>query len=449
MFVSEPIISVSGLRGVIGEQLTPAVAVRYVAALAANLPPGPVVVARDGRASGRVLAEAVSSTLAAHGHDVLDIGVAATPTVGVYVRHVQAVAGIQISASHNPPQYNGFKLFSPAGRVLPKSEGEQVLANYRAGVTKWVAADALGQLSHVNDPHAPHLASVLELVDVDRIRRCGFRVLLDSNHGAGSLLGQRLLADLGCQTQILGPEPDGRFAHTPEPLAVNLREVAQQVRDSGAVVGFCQDPDADRLAIIDEQGNYIGEELTLALCLLSVLPKRSGAVVINCATSSLALELGKRFGVPVHQAAVGEANVVDEMLRQQAVFGGEGNGGPIEPRVGYVRDSFVGMALVLDLLATTGLKISELVAQLPPLAMVKDKIELPATHVAALLDTLSTNMSADSVSRLDGLRLDWHDSWLLVRGSNTEPIVRLIAEAPSLAAAQELCDQARRLAESL
>ena len=447
--VSEPIISVSGLRGIIGDQLTPMVAMRYVSALAANLGTGEVVVGRDGRATGEMLFQTIASTLVGHGMTVIDLGIAATPTVGVAVRQYGATAGIQISASHNPRQYNGMKLFGGSGRVLSKATGERVLAGYQEGRTRWQGIDHLGKQLSVADPHQSHLDLVLKTVDHELIRSKRFKVLLDSNRGAGSLLGRRLLERLGCQLTLLGDQPDGRFEHVPEPLAVNLHQVCRAAVESGATITFCQDPDADRLAIIDEQGNYIGEEMTLALCLLSVLPQMSGPVVTNCATSSLAKHLAKDFDVPYYQSAVGEANVVDEMLHRKAVFGGEGNGGPIDPRVGLVRDSFVGMALVLELLAKRGVALSEIVAGLPPLSMVKDKISLPPSKLPTLLDTLSTKMSAESSSRLDGLRLDWHDQWLLVRGSNTEPIVRLIAEAPTVAAAQQLCDEARRLAEAI
>ncbi len=384
-----------------------------------------------------------------HGLTVIDLGVASTPTVGIAVRKHAAVAGIQISASHNPRQYNGLKLFDRDGRVLTKTNGEQVLAAYRENRTRWESVERIGKLTADLDAHQQHLETVLKIVDRDLIASRKFRVVLDSNRGAGSILGKRLLEALGCQVTVLGGQPDGQFEHTPEPLAENLQTVCKTTRDLNAAVTFCQDPDADRLAIIDERGQYIGEELTLALCLLSVLPNKPGAVVTNCATSSLSKHIAKKFNVQHFQSAVGEANVVDEMLARKAVFGGEGNGGPIDPRVGLVRDSFVGMALVLELLAKEQTTLSEIVGGLPPLAMVKDKIQLPASKLPALLDTLSTSMSADSTNRLDGLRLEWHDQWLLVRGSNTEPIVRFIAEAPTTERAQQLCDEARRIANTL
>lgn len=452
--MSEPIISVSGLRGTIGEQLTPVVASRYIAALASTLPvtaggPAKVVIGRDGRSSGRMLAQAVSATLAASGLHTIDLDVAATPTVGIQVREQGAVAGIQISASHNPQEYNGLKLFGGDGRVLPKTAGEQVLAAYRAGQTRWVGVDALGTSEHLSDPHASHAEKVLQTVDVQAIRQRNFHVLLDSNHGAGSLLGRHLLTALGCRFTILGDNPNGQFAHPPEPLADNLRSISDAVRQGKYSIGFCQDPDADRLAVIDERGQYIGEELTLALCLLQALPKQAGTVVTNCATSGLSKVIAEQHGCRLLQSAVGEANVADLMIAEKAVFGGEGNGGPIDPQVGYVRDSFVGMARILDLLASSGASVSELVGRLPKLSIVKDKIEMDAQALPKLFDLLTAEISDANPSRQDGLKLEWNDRWLLVRGSNTEPIVRFIAEAPSVAQAQALCDRARALSTQL
>ncbi len=458
--MSEPIISVSGLRGTIGQQLTPLVAARYIAALASTLPdrdstPAKVVIGRDGRSSGRMLAQVVAATLSASGLHTIDLDVASTPTVGVQVREQGAVAGIQISASHNPKEYNGLKLFGAEGRVLPKTAGEKVLAAYREGKTRWVGVDSIGSTVQLTDPHSAHGDKVLKTVDVEAIRARKFRVLLDSNHGAGSLLGRQLLESLGCQFTILGDTPDGQFSHSPEPLADNLTSVSLAVKQGDYDVGFCQDPDADRLAVIDEQGRYIGEELTLALCLLQALPKHQAhgkqdcTIVTNCATSGLSKVIAAEHGCRLLQSAFGEANVADLMIAERAIFGGEGNGGPIDPQVGYVRDSFVGMARILDLLASSRAQVSELVAGLPKLSIVKDKIDLDTSRLPKLFDLLTAEINDASSSRQDGLKLEWSDRWLLVRGSNTEPIVRFIAEAPSIAEAQALCDQARKLSSQL
>jgi phosphomannomutase len=296
------------------------------------------------------------------------------------------------------------------------------------------------------------LQSVLSTVDVKAIQAKKFRVLLDSNHGAGSILGRRLLEALGCDVTVLGETPDGRFWHRPEPLAENLIEVCQRGRDGKYNVTFCQDPDADRLAVIDEQGRFIGEELTLALCLLQALPSQAGSggyVVTNCATSSVSRYVAEKYGCQLLQSAVGEANVADAMIENKAVFGGEGNGGPIDPAVGYVRDSFVGMARILSLLATSGQTVSQHIASLPPLAMVKDKVQLSTAQLPALFEQLCNTLSDARSSTLDGLKLEWPDRWLLVRGSNTEPIVRFIAEAPSTELARQLCDRGMQVAGKL
>lgn len=436
--VSEPIISVSGLRGIVGESLTPDVVVRYVAAFAGTLPPGPIVVSRDGRTSGPTLAELVRGTLAAGGRDVLDVGVAATPTVGVLVCSLEAAGGVQISASHNPPPYNGIKLFNRDGRVIPANAGQAVLNAYRQQAPVWQLFDRLGNIASVENATSEHLRLALGGVSADRVRGAKYRALLDSNAGAGSVLGRQLLSQLGCEVTILGAEPNGQFEHPPEPTVANLAGVRQQVIDAKADVGFCQDPDADRLAIIDENGRYIGEEYTLAICLDHVLRQRPGPIVTNCATSRMAEDLAAKYGVPFYRSAVGEANVVDKMLEVGAVFGGEGNGGPIDPRVGLVRDSFVGMALVLDAMASRGRKVSELANELPRYEIVKRTVSLAPEKLPDALDAVQRHFADARPDRLDGLRLDWPDRWLIVRGSNTEPIVRVIAEAPTAAAAEGL-----------
>jgi phosphomannomutase len=286
---------------------------------------------------------------------------------------------------------------------------------------------------------------VLKTVDVEQIRRQRFRVLLDSNHGAGSQLGAKLLQELGCQLVLLGSTSDGKFEHPPEPTADNLIDVCQQLKVQEAQVGFCQDPDADRLAIIDASGRYLGEEYTLAIAVHHILRQRPGPIVTNCSSSRMSQDLAQKFDVPWFYSKVGEANVTDMMIQQQAVFGGEGNGGPIDPRVGYVRDSFVGMALVLDAMAERRLTVGQLADELPRYAICKRKVSLRGDQVSDRLGRLATFFSQAEANRLDGLRLDWADRWLLVRASNTEPIVRLVAEAKTIQIAQSLCQEAARV----
>lgn len=441
----EPIVSVSGLRGIVGESLTPEVAIRYLCAFVAELPAGAIVLARDGRTTGPMLLDILSGTLCALGRDVVRADVAATPTVGVLVRQHHAAGGIQISASHNPPPYNGLKLFGGDGRVISAARGEPVLRRYRNDSWKWAPFDRIGTNIPCNDTTSQHLESVLRIVNVPAIRAQRLRVVLDSNHGAGAVLGARLLDVLGCDTTLLGPEPDGRFAHPPEPIAENVGDIGDMVQNLHADIGFCQDPDADRLALIDERGQFVGEEYTLAVCVQHILSQRSGPIVTNCSTSRMCEDLAREHNVPFYRSKVGEANVADLMLAKEAIFGGEGNGGPIDPRVGYVRDSFVGMALVLDALATRRQTLSQLTAGLPRYAIYKTKIEIDASKIDQALQAVIGSFPDAHLDRLDGVRLDWPGRWLLLRASNTEPIVRIIAEAESTETARAICDQAMQL----
>ena len=465
--MNEPIITVSGLRGIVGETLTPEVAARYAMAFAAEAADGEILVARDSRPSGEMLASAVHAGMQAVGRTTIDAGIAATPTVGILVRRFNAAGAVQITASHNPPQYNGMKLFSAEGRVISAGPGQKILERYRATAAGKVRP-ALGGCRRCDDAISDHWQAVAQTVDVERIRRRRFRVLLDSNHGAGGILGRRLLEELGCRTTIIGEEPNGRFAHPAEPTAENLAGVLKSVVEHGADIGFCQDPDADRLAVIDRAGRYLGEEYTLAICVEHVLRQsaapggqpqanapggeKSGTtrcVVTNCASSRMSQDVAERYGAAFHRAAVGEANVADAMLERGAIFGGEGNGGPIDPRVGYVRDSFAGMALLLDAMAFRDAPIDALAAELPRYEIVKTKAALPPDKLPAALDALERRFSDAAADRLDGLRLDWPDRWLLVRGSNTEPIVRAIAEAPNEGEAVALCRAAAEVLHSI
>ncbi|MEI8211218.1 MAG: phosphoglucosamine mutase [Planctomycetota bacterium] len=441
----EPIISISGLRGIVGSELTPMVAIRYAAAFCSQLSEGPVILARDGRTSGPMLADALASAIQANGRNCLDLGVASTPTVGAEVRHRRAAGAIQVSASHNPPEYNGMKLFGPDGRVVPGAIGNRVLDAYRFQEPIWALSEKVGTREKVDDPHAYHLDLVLQTVDVSAIRAKKFRVLVDSNHGAGSILARRLLEALGCRTTLLGDTPDGRFEHPPEPIAENLQSVAAQIPTGSFHVGFCQDPDADRLAIIDELGTYIGEEYTSVLCMKRALMQHRGPLVTNCASSNMTAYLAAQNNVAFFRSKVGEANVVDAMLMHHALYGGEGSGGPIDPRVGLIRDSFVGMAQVLDLMAATNQSISQLVDTLPRMAMIKDKMTLTKDKLLASIDRLQSQLKSESISTEDGIRLDWPDGWLLLRASNTEPIVRLISEAPDEESARKLIARAKEV----
>ncbi len=433
------IVSVSGIRGVVGDGLTAEAVLAFASALGTHLGGGRVVLGRDGRPSGSLLRHAVLAGLLEAGCEVHDVGVAPTPTVGLAVSRLAARGAVQITASHNPAEWNGLKLFGPDGRVLPPGEGRKVQAVFESRHFRRVAWSGLGKLEECRRAEDWHRDRVLELVDGPRIRAAGLRAFLDANGGAGGPLGRRLLDALGVRPVCQGCEADGHFEHVPEPTAENLRGIAPLVAGHRADVGFALDPDADRLALIDETGRYVGEELTLALAVRFRLERQRGPVVINMSTSRVVEDVAARFDCPCHRAAVGEANVADRMLAEGAVIGGEGNGGVIDPRVGLVRDPFIGMGLVLNLMAETGRRLSELVAELPSYCIVKDKADVSPERLGELFHELEGRWPEARANRVDGLRLDWDDRWAHVRPSNTEPIVRVIAEARQEAAARELC----------
>jgi phosphomannomutase len=392
-----------------------------------------------------MLRHAMLAGLTAAGCDVHDLAVAPTPTVGLAVRTLKAAGGVQITASHNPAEWNGLKLFGPDGRVLSAAEGRKVQALFERGAVANVAWERIGNVQDYGKAEDVHRERVLQLVDVTAIRAARLRAFLDANGGAGGPLGRALLKSLQVETVCQACDADGAFRHEPEPTEANLREIGPGVREGGADVGFALDPDADRLALIDETGRYIGEELTLALAARFRLSRERGPVVVNMSTSRVVADVAERFGCPFHRSAVGEANVADRMLEVGAVFGGEGNGGVVDPRVGLVRDPFIGMGLILNLMAETGKKLSELAAELPTYQIVKEKYTVARERLPALFAALTRRWPEAAADRQDGLRLDWADRWLHVRPSNTEPIVRVIAEAPRAEEAKELSKAAGEL----
>ncbi len=440
--VTQRILSISGLRGVIGDGLDPEYVTRFAAALGTMVDGGTVVVSRDGRATGTMVKHAVLSGLMATGCRVLDAGIATTPTCGVLCSEHHAAGGLQITASHNPGEWNGLKPFSPEGSVFNAELGQRFVALLESGDFALRAWDKLGTVETLDDPAGPHIDRVLKLIDVDAIRGRRPKVVLDCNHGSGAVATPGFLEQLGCEVTVLGGVADGMFEHTPEPLAVNLTGLCDAVRQHGADVGFAQDPDADRLAIVDNTGRYIGVELTLALGADFVLATRKGPIVVNGSTSRVTADLAEKHGCPFHRSHVGEANVVAKMKEVGAVLGGEGNGGVIEPQVGFVRDSFVSMAYVLAGLAAGNRTVAAWADSLPSYTIIKDKLTCPGERVSLACDALRAKYADARATEGDGLRLDWADRWVQVRASNTEPIIRVIAEAPDDKIARRLCAEA-------
>ena len=444
-------VSVSGVRGRVGEALSPEIVARFASAFGAwararagtgSRPK--VVVGRDSRVSGPMFHRVVLSALQAAGCDVIDIGLTTTPSCQLAVEHHHAAGGLMISASHNPIEWNALKFIGPSGLFLEAAEGTEMRALVERGFAR-ATWDRLGDVE--TDPAAMqrHIDLVLGLpfLDVAGIRRRRFHVALDCVRGAGGAIMPALLERLGCQVTAIHLETDGRFPHPPEPVAENLAELERLVRSSGADVGFAVDPDVDRLALVSEQGKAVGEDYTLALAARVVLRHRSGPVVTNLSTSRVVDDVAAAANSRVIRAPVGEVNVAVRMREERAAIGGEGNGGVILPEMHLGRDAPVGAALLLQLLLEENRPLSEVVADHPRYAIVKDKLDRPNASLASVYDALRGAFPDADADTQDGLRLAWPDRWVHVRPSGTEPIVRVIAEAPSQEAARELVARSR------
>src|SRR5436309_3513089 len=461
----------AGIRGIVGKDLTPEAVARYAAAFGIWARDGMrdagsgmrkhprVVLARDARTSGPMFARAASAGLMSVGCDVIDLGLVTTPTAQLAVEHHRAAGGIVLTASHNPIEWNALKFVGPDGIFLDAEGGARVVTLAADGRLERAGFGTLGDVATDAAATARHLAAVLRLkaVDVRGIRRRRFRVALDTVRGAGGVIMPALLERLGCRVAGTNLEPDGRFPRPPEPLPEHLDALGKLVRRSKADVGFAVDPDVDRLAIVDERGRPIGEDYTLAFAVRAVLGKGGGGrgkgrtVVCNLSTSLVVDDAARECGATVIRAPVGEAHVARAMLAARAPVGGEGNGGVMVPTLHVGRDGPVAAALALTLLARTGKTVSELVAAAPRYVIVKSKIERGrgkgegGRGMREVYDTLRSRYPDAGVDERDGLRLAWPDRWLHVRLSNTEPIIRLIAEAPTGALARDLVDEGRRL----
>ena len=454
-------LSVSGARGLVGRSMTDAVATRFANAFGSHLrTTNPddarrlAVIGRDGRGSGTLLAAAAAKGLRSAGFDVVDIGIVATPTVGVMISELGAIGGISVTASHNPIEWNGLKTLNADGLALPTAEANEVIARFRSG-SECVQGNQ-GASSERTDADQTHVARVLAHIDGNAIRACGFRVALDSVNGGGARSGRMLLDALGCEVVHLNAEHTGTFAHTPEPIESNLGQLMEvTARDGMVAVGFAQDPDADRLTLVDERGRFLGEEYTLVLSVLRLLQREgSGILATNLSTSRMIDAVAAKFpGTRVVRTAVGEANVVAGIRASGGFVGGEGNGGLIWPTVCWVRDSLSAMALLLELLATEGRPLSDIAAEIPSFSMVKRKLELASVGgheaVAPALARVRAHFSLIEGARLDeadGIRIDFRQGWVHLRASNTEPIIRVIAESDSRHGAESLCDECARVA---
>ena len=437
-------ISISGVRGVVGESLTPTLLVRFAQAFGTYLGPGVIVIGRDTRTSGEMVRQAVVAGLLSSGCRVVDLDICPVPTVQLMVRERRARGGICITASHNPAEWNALKFINSAGLFLADAQARQLLDIYHQGEYRKVAGREMRSVEPLAGAIDLHVKAILDtlrpLPDGPQGKR-KLRVAVDSCNGAGSIVAPRLLEALGVEVVPLNVTPDGLFPRGAEPVEENLGALCAAVREHGCDVGFAQDMDADRLAIVSERGLAIGEEYTLVLAARYVLGHERGAIVANLSTTSALDAVARAFDCPIYRSKIGEANVAEEMLRRGAILGGEGNGGVIYPRINFARDSLVGMALVLHLLAETKQTISELINELPRTLMIKEKLACRSDKISAVLRMVRETYARLPMDLRDGVKVTMPDGWVLVRGSNTEPIIRIVAEAEDQQRAHSMIEE--------
>jgi phosphomannomutase len=449
--VQRLMISVSGVRGIVGEGLVPEVVLGFAQAFGTYVEGAAVVLGRDSRVTGEMLKHAALAGLNAAGCDVIDLGVVPTPTVQLATERLPAEGGLIITASHNPIMWNGLKLLASDGLFLDADQAAQVLDLREKQAYSYASYDRLGKVEVYDRAVDDHIKAILDLpyLDVDLIRRRRFKVALDCVCGAGAVLVPRLLKELGCQVIPIHCEPTGRFPRNPEPLPENLGELCTVVRQSEAAVGFAVDPDSDRLAIVSEKGQPLGEEYTLVLAVQFLLQKKRGPVVVNVSTTRAIEDIAGRYGADVVRTKVGEIHVAKRMREVGAVIGGEGNGGVILPDVHLGRDAPVGIALTLQHLAEFEGPMSELFSGLPQYVMSKQRIELTDTDPKRAVEMLRDRYSNERLDLTDGVKIVRERSWVHVRPSNTEPILRVMSEAPSREEADKLAADVMRQVESL
>ncbi|MCB0556311.1 MAG: phosphoglucosamine mutase [Phaeodactylibacter sp.] len=444
--------SISGIRGTIGgaagDNLTPQDVVECTAGfgywLIQNGAPPKVVIGRDGRISGPLVSQLVASTLMSLGIEVVDLGLSTTPTVEMAVPMEGAGAGIIVTASHNPEQWNALKFLNRKGEFISQADGEALLQLIESGQIDYAPVGRLGAYRQAGGYLEEHIEAILSLpfVDAEAVRRQGYKVVVDCINSSGAIAMPLLLERLGCEAVLLNAEPNGRFAHNPEPLPQHLQELCATVLEQSAALGVAVDPDVDRLALACENGALFGEEYTLVAVADYILQQQPGNTVSNLSSTRALRDVTERHGGKYFASAVGEVNVVDKMKVEKAVIGGEGNGGVIVPGLHYGRDALAGLAIFLTYLAKTGQTASALRATYPDYHMVKDKIALtPDIDLESLLGKLEQRFKEEDYNTIDGLKIDFEHGWVHLRKSNTEPIIRIYSEGSSPAAAQELADR--------
>jgi phosphomannomutase len=427
-------VSISGVRGIIGESLTPDIVKKYALAFGTSMNRSPIIVGRDSRTSGTTISNILKGCLQATGCEVIDIGIVPTPTVQMEILHHKTAGGVAVTASHNPSEWNGLKFMDGNGRFLSPDKARQVYQLADRGDFRYTDWREVGNETQDSGANERHIKAVLNLpfIDVSSIKRRKYSVAIDCVNGAGGLIIPQLLKKLGCTIIPINDEPNGNFAHTPEPLPENLGQLKKVVKESNADIGFAVDPDVDRCAIVDNKGKPMGEEYTLALAIKFYLSKKLGPIVVNMSTSRASEDIAKYYNCPFIRSKVGEINVVEEMIAHEAIIGGEGNGGVILPELHLGRDAPIAVAIALQSLLEFGGSASDLVQSLPRYYMVKDKINIEGKNPDSIINKLIDQFSGKKVNLLDGVKIDEEDYWVHLRKSNTEPIIRIIAEAKTV-----------------
>ena len=448
------VISVSGIRGIVGESLTAEVALRFAQAFGTYTKGGKIILARDPRPSGVLLKSAAVAGLLSTGCEVIDLGLATTPTLTLATKELKAQGGLAITGSHNTAEWNALKFFTPEGIYLNTRELQKLLAIYSRGNFLRAPWDEMKTVRLYRGADRRHISKVLKVVDKKAIRKRHFRVAVDCCNGAGGGATLMLLKELACRTSALYSEPTGIFPHDPEPVAKNLKDIARLVKEKRCDVGFALDADGDRVAIISDEGRPLGEEHTLALAAAHILKKCPGPVVMNLSTSRMTEDVASRMGLASYRAPVSELRVVERMKDVGAVIGGEGNGGVIYPRVHYARDSLVAIALILEYMAQSAQAISELARGLPRYFMLKTKMQMSGvggrrSDFLKVLTFLKKKFKGERFDLSDGLRIDWKDEWAHIRPSGTEPVIRIITEAKTKKRARELNAEIQKIASQI
>lgn len=445
-------ISVSGIRGIFGSHLTPQNLVSFTSAYGTWLKGGTVVVGRDSRVTGQICEDIVCATLQSVGCDVIKIGIAPTPTVAMSVLEHNAAGGIILTASHNPAQWNALKLLNSKSEFLDSNQGSDVLKIAESDEFDYKPYDQIGSISVDDNAIKNHIEKVLELpyIDTELIKKRKFSVVVDAVNGAGSHALPELLEELGCTVERMHCTPNGIFPHNPEPLPAHLTEICDYIRKNPVDLGIVTDPDGDRLAIVDENGELFGEEYTQVAAFDLMLSKKPGDTATNLSSSRAADDISKKYGKVCHRAAVGEINVVKVMQEKGAVISGEGNGGVINPDLHPGRDALVGTAMILQLLAERDVSASDYRATLPHYEMSKQKIELDKLGLDAddVLQKVTEHYVDQKPNTTDGVKIDFDEGWVHFRKSNTEPIVRVYSESSTAKKAEQLAEKVLQVINS-